>query len=216
MMRKRGEGGGEMANALGVTDVSSIIKCRWCTLGVGDVSSVSKCRGCLAEDGFLHLQFNTSKRILKVVRWEGNRMTREEVGVVMRNCRTAIGRPQPPEGNPMMSEEARAQDGEPVAWRNGRNRKVAMVVQNIGSLTAVVFEVRSATYILEPWKPGRWHHKRKWKFGQPVWKLKTYDVGHIDVSTTRRGSVWLVVWSSQVNERWVPVFCGLTTQWMTV
>jgi hypothetical protein len=44
MMIKRGEGGGEMVNTLGVSDVSSVIKCRGCTLGVvDDVSFVDKC-----------------------------------------------------------------------------------------------------------------------------------------------------------------------------
>jgi hypothetical protein len=50
-MRKRGGGGGEMVDALRVCDVSSVIKCRGCTLGVGDVSSVDKCRGFTLEVG---------------------------------------------------------------------------------------------------------------------------------------------------------------------
>jgi hypothetical protein len=46
-MRKRGEGGGEMVDALGVSDVSSVVKCRGCVLEVDDgVSSIGKCRGC--------------------------------------------------------------------------------------------------------------------------------------------------------------------------
>jgi hypothetical protein len=46
MMRKRGKGGGKMIEALRVSDMSLVVKCRGCTLGVSDVSLVDKCRGC--------------------------------------------------------------------------------------------------------------------------------------------------------------------------
>jgi hypothetical protein len=46
MMRKRGEEGGNMVDALRVCDVSFVVKCQGCALGVCDVSLVVKCRGC--------------------------------------------------------------------------------------------------------------------------------------------------------------------------
>jgi hypothetical protein len=125
-MRKRGEGEGEMVDALGVSDVSSVIKCRGCVLGVGNVTSVGKCRGCMLGDGFLNLQFNTSKRTLKAVRREGNPTVREETRVGTRNYHATIGRPHPPEENPTMREEAGVGDGKPMTQRNG---KATTVVQ---------------------------------------------------------------------------------------
>jgi hypothetical protein len=77
------------------------------------VSSVGKCRGCTLGDGFLNLQFNTSKRTLKAVRREGNPIAIEEARVVMGNRRT-IGRPHPLEENPMVRVEAGVGDDEPM------------------------------------------------------------------------------------------------------
>jgi hypothetical protein len=80
---------------------------------------------------------------------------------VVGNHRTMIGRSHPPEGNPMVSEEARVRDDKLAMRRNERNRKAATVVQIFGNLMAVGFEARGTTYISEPRRLVRRHDKRK-------------------------------------------------------
>jgi hypothetical protein len=72
-----------------------------------------------------------------------------------------IGRAHPPEGNPMVSEEARVRDDKLAMRRNERNRKAAAVVQIFGNLMAVGFKARGTTYISEPRRLVRRHDKRK-------------------------------------------------------
>jgi hypothetical protein len=70
--KDRGEGGGEMVGALGVSDVSSGIKCHGCELRVRDVSLVVKCHvseprvghACSGMD-FLTCNSKHQKRTLK-------------------------------------------------------------------------------------------------------------------------------------------------------